>query len=102
MKLEVKPAPVVLQTLRIEPAEPLNVTFGQRVPLKVIAVYTDNSIKDVTVSSTFSTSNLNLGFMDGSIFNAGQDALGVVRVSGTYAEGTKRITAFRDFNVIGR
>lgn len=100
--LEVKPVPITLQTLRLEPVDPINVTFGQRVPLKAIAVYSDNSTKDVTAAAKFSTSNLILGYMAGNIFNAGQESTGVVRVSGTYEEGTKRITAFRDFNVTGR
>jgi len=102
IKLDVKPAPVTLQTLRVEPAEPLDVTFGQRVPLKVVAVYSDGSTKDVTASAKFSTSNLILGYMAGNIFNAGQETTGVVRISAAYEEGTKRITAFRDFNVTGR
>ncbi len=102
IKIDVKPAPVTLQTLRVEPAEPLNVTFGQRVPLKVVAVYSDGSTKDVTASAKFSTSNLILGYMAGNIFNAGQETTGVVRISAVYEEGTKRITAFRDFNVTGR
>lgn len=102
VKLEVKAQPVELKTLRIEPAEPLDVAFGQRVPLKAVAVYTDGATKDVTAASKFSTSNLILGFMAGNVFNAGKETSGVVRVSAVYEDGTKRITAFRDFNVSGQ
>jgi hypothetical protein len=78
------------------------VIFGQSVALKAVAVYSDGSSKDVTTSAKFSTSNLILGFMSGSVFVAGKEAEGVVRISGVYEEGAKRITAFRDFNVTRR
>jgi hypothetical protein len=100
--LDVRSAPLTLQTLRIEPVEPINVIFGQSVALKAVAVYSDGSSKDVTTSAKFSTSNLILGFMSGSVFVAGKEAEGVVRISGVYEEGAKRITAFRDFNVTRR
>lgn len=100
--LDARQAPLTLEALRLEPAQPVDVAFGQSVPLKAVAVYSDGSSKDVTASAKFSTSNLILGYMSGSVFVAGKEAEGVVRVSGAYEEGTKRITAFRDFNVARR
>jgi len=102
LQLVVRAAPVTLQSLQLTTASPDNLTFGSTAALKAAAAYSDGSTKDVTSAATFSSSNLTLGYMTGSVFNAGRTATGTARVVGVYAEAGKSVTAYHDFNIIGR
>jgi hypothetical protein len=93
--LNVKAKAITLQKIRLVPNGSTTLGYGQELPLTVFADYSDGTARDVTAQTTFSSSNLLLGFLTGSLFHAASNS-GTARVGATYAEAGKTVTAYLD------
>ncbi len=102
IKLEVKAVPVVLKSLKMTAESTGTLGPGESAVLHALAVYSDDSTKDVTVSTSFTTSNNILGYVVNNVLYAGKDAVGQLRVIGKYREGTVEVGAYIDFQISGR
>ncbi|MDQ7814438.1 MAG: FecR family protein [Patescibacteria group bacterium] len=102
IRLDVKAAPVVLKSLKMTAESTGTLGPGESAVLHAQAVYSDNSTKDVTVSTSFTTSNNILGYVVNNVLYAGKDAVGQLRVIGKYREGTVEVGAYIDFQISGR
>lgn len=83
--LEIQVPPVELKRVDVTAQGSTTLTPGSRVPLIVVAVYSDGSTKDVTSLSQIVSANPNIGSMVGNVFLAGTVA-GTVKVSATYTD----------------
>ncbi len=92
------PVVVTIKSLSITPALS-DVSANTQTSFHTIANYSDGTTKDVTAQTTFTSSNLLLGFTLKNIFTTNAAAQGQAIVSAEYAEGSKSLQASATVNI---